>query len=101
MTTQTSKSFRLGQIVATPAALRALEQSGESASHFLRLHAALDPGTLDADDQKANERAIAHEGDLDQQERVFSAFKTKLGEKIWVITEADRSSTCVLLPEDY
>ena len=101
MTTQTSKSFRLGQIVATPAALRALEQAGQDALHFIRLHAVLDPGTLDADDQKANERAVAHEGNPDQQERVFSAYTTKAGEKIWVITEADRSSTCVLLPEDY
>ena len=101
MTTQTSKSFRLGQIVATPAALRALEQAGQDALHFIRLHAALDPGTLDADDQKANERAIAHEGDLDQQERVFSAFKTKTDVKIWVITETDRSVTTILLPSDY
>ena len=101
MTVKKINSFRLGQIVATPAALHALEKSGENALHFLRLHSALDPGTLDEHDQKANAEAVAHEGDLENQSRVFSAFKTKLGEKIWVITEADRSSTCVLLPEDY
>jgi hypothetical protein len=101
MTTSKANSFRLGKTVATPSALRALEKSGEDTLHYLRMHAALDPGTLDKEDQKSNERAVAHEGDLDQQERVFSAYKTKLGEKIWVITEADRSSTCVLLSEDY
>ena len=90
MTSTKTNSFRLGQVVATPAALHVLEKSGETALHFLRLHAALDPGTLDEHDQKANAEAVAHEGDVENQSRVFSAYQTKLGEKIWVITEADR-----------
>jgi hypothetical protein len=93
--------FRLGQIVATPAALDALARSGETVSKFIKLHVALDPGCLDQEDQQSNLRAVAHEGTSDEQERVFSAFKTSAGDKVWVITEADRSSTCVLLPEDY
>jgi hypothetical protein len=93
--------FRLGRIVATPAALAALERAGQTALHFIALHSALDPGCLDADDQKTNLDAVAHEGDAEQQGRVFSAYLTKANEKLWVITEADRSSTCILLPEDY
>jgi hypothetical protein len=94
-------SFRLGRIVGTPAALAALERSGQTALHFLALHSALDPGCLDEQDQKTNAEAVAHEGDEENQSRVFSSYLTARGEKIWVITEADRSSTCILLPADY
>ena len=95
------KQFRLGRIVATPAALAALERAPQTALHFLALHSALDPGCLNAEDQQTNEEAVEHEGDAEQQGRVFSAFMTTANEKLWVITEADRSSTCILLPEDY
>ena len=101
-TPSTNKNrFRLGCIVATPAALAVLERSGETALHFVSLHAALDPGCLDVQDQQTNLDAIAHEGDIEKQSRVFSAYMTKMGDKLWVITETDRSSTCVLLPSDY
>lgn len=87
--------FRLGTIVATPGALEALERSGDSAHSFFFRHACGDFGTVDAEDWRANERAIR------QGERVLSAYVTSKGEKMWVITEADRSSTCLLLPEEY
>jgi hypothetical protein len=93
--------FRLGRIVGTPAALEALQRSGQTPLHFLALHSALDPGCLDAHDQQANIEAVAHEGTIEEQSRVFSAYLTSRGEKIYVITEADRASTCILLPEDY
>jgi hypothetical protein len=44
---------------------------------------------------------VAHEGDGEQQARVLSSYPTAFGEKLWVITEADRSSTCILLPDEY
>jgi hypothetical protein len=93
--------FRLGQVVSTPGALSALGKSRESAASFLARHVAGDWGDVDAGDWKLNDEAIAHEGDLDQQSRVLSSYKTRAGEKIWIITEADRSSTCVLLPDEY
>lgn len=85
----------LGRVVGTPAALDALAQSGDSAAALVRRHVTGDFGTVDKEDWQANDAAIAN-GD-----RVFSAYLLKDQTKIWVITEADRSSTCVLLPEDY
>ena len=88
--------FPLGQIVSTPAALDALTKSGDSAHGLLMRHVTGDFGTVCKADWQANEDAIAN------GERVFSAYMLKDGEtKVWVITEADRSSTCVLMPEDY
>ena len=45
--------------------------------------------------------AIAQRIEIEHQRNVLSAYKTAAGEKIWIITEADRSSTCVLLPDEY
>jgi hypothetical protein len=82
-------------VVATPGALEALESSGQSPSEFLRRHVRLDPGDFDRHDQAANKQALRIGA------RVFSAYRTKLGERVWVIMEADRSSTCLLLPSEY
>ena len=92
--------FSLGQIVATPAALDALEESGQMPDAFLRRHVTGDWGIVSPDDQRANEEA------LQSGARLLSAYETTLGLKIWVITEAAgddgrRASTCLLLPEDY
>jgi hypothetical protein len=87
--------FPLGQIVATPAALKALEEAGEDGSHFLGRHHSGDWGDVGAEDAHTNELALK-EGD-----RILSAYHTTKGVKLWIITEADRSSTCLLLPEDY
>jgi hypothetical protein len=91
----------LGRTVATPGALAALEQSGESPATFLGRHVIGDWGGVSADDAKLNDEAVAHEGDADRQERVLSSYVTTAGEKLWIITEADRSSTCILLPDEY
>ena len=93
--------FQLGQIVMTPAALDALRKSGEEPSVFVGRHQACDWGAVCSGDARANDDAVAHEGDLDRQQRVLSSYTTKLGETIWIITEADRSSSCLLLPSDY
>jgi len=68
---------------------------------FLKRHQSGDWGDLCDEDKKANEEAISHEGEPEKQQRVFSAYKTSAGEKIWVITEWDRSVTTLLLPEEY
>ncbi len=87
--------FSLGRIVATPGALQALEASGESADVFLARHQQGDWGEIPAEDAAENRLS------LEKGFRILSAYRTAKGEKLWVITEADRSSTCVLLPEEY
>ena len=54
-----------------------------------------DDGELSESDRQANEHALKH------GLRVLSAYTLRTGEKIWIITEADRSSTTTLLPEEY
>jgi len=83
----------LGMLVATPNAL-AHVNSGEI-QKALQRHVIGDWGELDAEDKKANDEA------LQSGERLLSAYKTATGTKFWIITEADRSVTTVLLPEDY
>jgi hypothetical protein len=87
--------FPLGQLVATPGALEALQAAGQSPAESLDRHVRADWGEVDAHDKAANDEALVH------GERLLSAYRTRKGEKLWVITEADRSSTCVLLPEEY
>lgn len=88
--------FPLGAIVATPGALAALAATGESAAGFIVRHQAGDYGCVSDDDKKANDDAVRC------GERVLSAFMLNDGQtKLWVITEADRSSTCLLLPDEY
>jgi hypothetical protein len=85
----------LGRLVATPGALRAFETTGENPVTFIARHMNLDPGDLSAEDQLANLRAV-REGT-----RVFSAYRLRDGTRIWIITQADRSVTTILLPEEY
>jgi hypothetical protein len=87
--------FPLGQLVATPGALRALQEAGQSPTFFLEKHVVGDWGEICADDRRANDEALV------TGERLLSAYRTLKGVKIWVITEADRSSTCCLLPSEY
>ena len=87
--------FTLGKIVATPGCLATLEEAGQSPAEFLRRHVSGDWGELDTEDKQANEDALLH------GERLLSAYRTNKGEKIWVITEADRSVTTLLLPDEY
>ena len=87
--------FALGQVVGTPGCLEALAESNQTASVFLDRHVTGDWGDLDEEDRKLNDEAVKDES------RIFSAYHTTKGVKIWCITEADRSSTCLLLPEEY
>jgi hypothetical protein len=88
-------SFPLGQIVATPGALAALERANQSPAVFLSRHAEGDWGELDPTDIAENAFSIAHGF------RLLSSYETEAGERLWIITEADRSATTLLLPEEY
>jgi hypothetical protein len=88
--------FKLGQIVATPGALSALGEDGTTSESLLRRHVTGDWGELSEDDRRENELSI-QEGF-----RILSAYKLpRTGAKLWVITEADRSATTLLLPDEY
>jgi hypothetical protein len=87
--------FTLGKLVATPGALEALATSGENAAKYISRHVAGDFGDIDQEDKRLNDEAI------EQGERILSAYVLKTDERIWIITEADRSSTCILLPSEY
>jgi hypothetical protein len=87
--------IRLGQIVATPGALAALDEAGQSANEFLERHQSGDWGDVGAEDWNENELSV-REGF-----RVLSSYTLSTGKKLWIITEADRSATTLLLPDEY
>jgi len=87
--------FSLGQVVATPGALEALAEAGQTPDFFLEMHVAGNWGNVDAEDKQANDQALVNGG------RILSAYKTLKNKKLWVITEADHSSTCILKPDEY
>jgi hypothetical protein len=91
---QTEKKplFDLGQLVATPGALTALEKTGQNAMEFLSRHVT---GELPKEDKEENQLS------LEKGFRLLSSYQTSAGDKIWVITEADRAHTTLLLPEEY
>jgi len=86
--------FFLGSIVATPGALELLETHGLAPLHYLRRHVAGDWGDLCKEDRDLNDRALVTEG------RLFSSY-TLGNDKLWIITEWDRSVTTLLLPSEY
>ncbi len=87
--------FDLGQVVATPGALAAFEQCGESPADYLRRHQSGDWGDLCREDRQENEYSLLHGF------RLLSAYRLRNDVKVWVISEADRSSTTILLPSEY
>ncbi len=91
----TKPKFSTGRIVATPDALETIAANGESPATFLARHVQGDWGDLCEEDRRLNDQALV------DGSRIFSAYLTAKGERIWVITEADRSSTCLLRPENY
>jgi hypothetical protein len=84
----------LGRVVATPGALNLLMESGGRPFDYLVRHATGDWGELCAFDRRQNEIAL-REG-----LRVLSSYDVPAG-RVWIITEADRSITTILLPEEY
>src|SRR5438876_441273 len=88
-------AFELGQIVATPGALAALKKSGQQPGEFLTRHVNREWGDLSDEDRKENDYSLEHGF------RLLSAYRTHAGDKLWIITESDRSVTTLLLPEEY
>jgi hypothetical protein len=91
----TFTKFPLGQTYITPGAEEALLIAGQTGIEFLRRHMTLDPGELSDDDVRENESSL-REGF-----RLFSCYRTAKGQKLYVVTEADRSSTTILVPDEY
>ena len=91
-----SKTIRLplGYVVATPGALEVVRTHGLEVISLLHRHRAGDWGAVSEHDAQANDHAVAHGA------RVLSAYETASG-RLWIITEADRSATTVLLPSEY
>jgi hypothetical protein len=87
--------FELGQVVATPGALAALQEANQPAIDFAMRHQSGDWGELDEFDKQQNNLA------LQQGTRILSAYTLSTSVKIWIITEADRSVTTFLLPDEY
>lgn len=87
--------FELGQVVATPAALDCLDTHKVSPLTLLSRHVSKDFGDIDQEDWQANLAALQYGN------RIVSAYSIAPDAVIWVITEADRSVTTLLLPEEY
>ncbi len=87
--------FDLGQTVATPGAIDALQECNVSPTSLLCRHQCGNWGDLCEEDIAENNYALSH------GYRLFSSYQITDAIKIWVITEADRSVTTLLLPEDY
>jgi hypothetical protein len=88
--------FALGALVATPGALELLGVLEISPSSLLERHMSGDWGEVCVADARENERSLKYGF------RVLSSYPVgDDGARVWVISEADRSSTCVLLPEEY
>lgn len=93
MTNTDQSRFPLGQIVITRSALEVI--SADDVSRALNRHAKGDWGQVCEDDRQENELS------LKEGYRLLSAYRAADGTKFWIITEADRSATTVLLPDDY
>lgn len=95
-----SAKFPLGQVVATPDALEAIENASQTPTEFLVQHAAGHWGEICIEDQEANNEALTTGA------RLLSAYRTANDTKIWIITEAAdehgrRKATTILLPSEY
>ena len=88
--------FPLGQTLATPGALEALKVAGQDPADLYQRHQSGDWGILDEADRQENEYSLQH------NLRLLSAYVLpRTGVKVWLITEADRSATSILLPSEY
>jgi hypothetical protein len=90
-----SPLFAAGHVVATPLAIEKLDPVTMGAA--LQRHMSGDWGDVDADDKAANDADVLNGG------RLLSVYRVPgyPDERFWIITEADRSATTFLLPEEY
>lgn len=88
--------FELGRVIATRDALDALQENNANITELLIRHVGGDWSNLCDEDRLENERSVKNGW------RVLSSYLlNNTGDKVWIITEADRSSTCLLLPDNY
>jgi hypothetical protein len=92
--------FCFGQLLTTPGAIEAVARAGQSAIDFLRHHVRGDWGEVCEEDRRRNDQALI------DGTRILSVYRTSLGEKLWIITEAAdecgyRAATTLLLPDEY
>jgi len=92
--------FPIGKIVATPAALEAIQDSGQSPFFFLDRHSHGDWGEIGQENAAVNDQALS------DGERLLSAYRTLKGVRLWIVTEAtnddgERELTSLILPEEY
>ena len=85
----------LGRLAATPGALKAIEKADQYANDFIGRHVSGDWGEICESDARANDLALASGA------RILSVYRTEAGATLWIITEADRSVTTLLVPEEY
>ena len=95
MATKEKKRFPLGKVVITPPAEAVLQEAGKTHKEFLDRHAGGDWGEIDPDDWNGNEDALTSGGQL------MSVYAVTDAQKVWIITDAGRSATTILLPDDY
>jgi hypothetical protein len=93
--TERKPLFDLGQLVATPGALAALEKSGQSPMEFLSRHVTGDWGEIPEENCRENQFS------LEKGFRLMSSYRTTANDMVWVITESSRSHTTLLLPQEY
>lgn len=94
-TTASVRLFPLGQIVATPGALEALEHAAINTMDLIQRHQSGDWGNVPPDDAEENLRSVENGW------RILSSYPISEDQNLWIITEADRSVTTLLLPEEY
>lgn len=87
--------FSLGRVLATPGALALLDRTGMNVLMLLARHQSGDWGDVPREDAAENQFAVAN------GLRILSSYRTSPTERLWIITEADRSATTLLLPEEY
>jgi hypothetical protein len=87
--------FRLGAVIMTPGAKELTEELGIDPAKLLARHVTGDWGDMTGEDKQANNEALQDGG------RIFSAYKLVDDHKLWIITEADRSVTTILLLSEY
>jgi hypothetical protein len=89
------RRFALGLVLATPAALELLGSVEVSPSELLEMHVSGDWGDVPSEDARENEYSLKYGF------RVLSSYQLPGGKRVWILTEADRSSTTILLPSEY
>lgn len=92
--TERKAKFTLGYVVATPGALDLLARKEQGFNTYLLRHVVGDWGDMDDEDKRTNDEAV------ENGYRIMSSYDVD-GEKLWVITEWDRSATTFLLPDEY